>query len=380
MVQGPSGIGKSALVQRFIETVEDESVLVLRSRCHEHEFIPYKALDGVIDGIAGYLKAKGSIELGEVVPRGVSALVRLFPVLRAVGIDADAPEDSDPIAARDKGLDAFRDLLRGLTHGQPAVVDIDDFHWADGDSVRWITELLRPPRAPSVLIVVSCRSEEFEAKPFLRSLSERIDIGARFSVSLAPLSPAEADEVVGSLLAARSDISALQRGAIVRASGGNPFLVDAFARDAAIGQTRSESTLDEIIARRLNTLPAEAQAFLETLAVCGRPMLPARIFEACGLSGDERPLVAQLRSAHLLRNSRSAERVEMYHDRIRETLAAHVAASLVHERAGAGGAARYVMLETVGEDALGLVVQKLEQMKSEIAAWDALSRSTSFAP
>jgi NAD(P)-dependent dehydrogenase (short-subunit alcohol dehydrogenase family) len=34
----------------------------------------------------------------------------------------------------------------------------------------------------------------------------------------------------------------------------------------------------------------------------------------------------------------------------------------------------------LGEDALGLVVQKLEQMKREIAAWDALSRSTNFAP
>lgn len=33
----------------------------------------------------------------------------------------------------------------------------------------------------------------------------------------------------------------------------------------------------------------------------------------------------------------------------------------------------------LGEDALGLVAQKLDQMKAEMAAWDALSRSTSFA-
>ena len=33
----------------------------------------------------------------------------------------------------------------------------------------------------------------------------------------------------------------------------------------------------------------------------------------------------------------------------------------------------------LGEDALGVVEQKLAQMKSEIDAWDALSRSTSFA-
>ena len=32
----------------------------------------------------------------------------------------------------------------------------------------------------------------------------------------------------------------------------------------------------------------------------------------------------------------------------------------------------------LGEDALGLVDQKLDQMKAEITAWDALSRSTSF--
>jgi len=32
----------------------------------------------------------------------------------------------------------------------------------------------------------------------------------------------------------------------------------------------------------------------------------------------------------------------------------------------------------LGEDALGLVGQKLDAMRAEIAAWDALSRSTSF--
>lgn len=33
----------------------------------------------------------------------------------------------------------------------------------------------------------------------------------------------------------------------------------------------------------------------------------------------------------------------------------------------------------LGEDALGLVEQKLDRMRDEISAWEALSRSTSFA-
>ena len=334
MVHGPSGIGKSALVQRFVETLEGEPVLVLRSRCHEHESIPYKALDGLIDSVARHLRTMPLGLRSEVIPRGAEALGRLFPVLRALGIDDDDRNEPDPIALRRRAFTAFCDLLDSLARRQPVVVDIDDFHWADADSIKWLTELLHPPGPPSLLIVLSFRSEEFDAKPFLRTLAERIDIGTRFSLSLSPLSPAEVDELIGSLLPERGGAASLERLAIAEASGGNPFLVDALARDAAAGEMRGQTTLDEMLSRRLDALPPESRVFLEVLAVCGRPMQPARVFEACGYSSDERPLVARLRSAHLLRNSRSADRVEMYHDRLRETLASKIspdAARHIHD-------------------------------------------------
>jgi hypothetical protein len=34
----------------------------------------------------------------------------------------------------------------------------------------------------------------------------------------------------------------------------------------------------------------------------------------------------------------------------------------------------------LGDDALQLVEQKLEQMKAEIAVWESVSRSTGFTP
>ena len=331
VVHGPSGIGKSALVQHFIDTLANERVLVLRSRCHEHEAIPYKALDGVIDSLAGHLRALPQAERVALVPRGAAALGRLFPVLRTIGLSEDVQDEADPIALRRKAFTAFRELLGRLAEQQPVVVDIDDFHWADVDSITWLTELLRPPSPRSLLVVLSFRSEEFEAKPFLRSVVERIDIGTRFSVPLSPLSPTEIDQLIRSLFSGSLDAASLQRAAIAHASGGNPFLIDALARDAVSGGSRGEPTLDEMLARRLDALPPESRAFLEALAVCGRPMLPARVFEACGYRGDERPLVARLRSAHLVRNSRSADRVEMYHDRVREVLAASVAPDVARQ-------------------------------------------------
>jgi hypothetical protein len=334
---GPSGIGKSALVQCFIDRrLAGRSALVLRSRCHEHESIPYKGLDGVIDGIVRHLTALPAAERSQAMPPDAGTLATLFPVMRALGVepvDQDAP---DPIVLRRRAFTAFRDLLSRLTSRQPLVVDIDDLHWADADSIRWLTDLLRPPSPPSLLIIVSFRSEELEAKPFLRSLIERVDIGERRLLPLGPMSGEEVTHLVGALLQDQAASSAAQQVDIARDSGGNPFLVESLARHVALGaQASGRTTLDEMLARRLDALPPESHAFLEVLAVCGRPVLPQRIFEACGFDGDERPLVARLRAAHLLRKSRSAERVEMYHDRIRETLAARVApdtARQIHDR------------------------------------------------
>jgi tetratricopeptide (TPR) repeat protein len=69
--------------------------------------------------------------------------------------------------------------------------------------------------------------------------------------------------------------------------------------------------------------------FLQVLAICGRPMIGAVVFDAAGFAGSERALVRRLRSANLIRSSGSADRVEVYHDRIRETI---VAASSSEEK------------------------------------------------
>lgn len=326
LIHGPSGIGKSALVQRFIDRrLSDEPVLVLRSRCHEHESIPYNGLDGIVDGLTRYLSARSSAERAQTITAEMDVLARLFPVMRAIGVAPVLDDDAaDPVQLRQRAFAAFRDLLGRVAARQPIVMDIDDCQWADADSVRWLDDLLRAPSSSSLLILIAFRDEALDAAPFLRSLVERADAGARLTLPLAPMSPLEVTEMVASLLP-RERADAVRPADIAHDSGGNPFLVEALARHAALGaRSRAHVTLQEMLARRLEALPAESRAFLEALAVCGRPVLPARIFEACGLRGDDRPLVSRLRAAHLVRSAGDAARIEPYHDRIRETLAAGV--------------------------------------------------------
>jgi hypothetical protein len=324
VVHGPSGIGKSALVQHFIAQ-HQEHALVLRSRCHQHESIPYKGLDGIVDGIARHLTELPHEARSALLPDDAGALASLFPVIRALGMDAPSDRVSlDLIELRRQAFVAFRGLLGRLGAHQPVILDIDDFHWADADSVLWVTEILRPPAPSSLLTIISFRSEELDAKPFLRSLIERVDIGERLTLPLEALTDHEVTQLVGALLPPNRQPDRSTMAGIVRDSSGNPFLVDALTRHLVSGARAGDATLGEMLTRRLESLPRQSRPFLETLALCGRAVLPARVFEACGFTGDERPLVARLRAAHLVRNSRSPDLIEMYHDRIRETLAGRV--------------------------------------------------------
>jgi hypothetical protein len=79
-----------------------------------------------------------------------------------------------------------------------------------------------------------------------------------------------------------------------------------------------------MFATRLTALPPEARRFLETLAICGRPMEPDLVCAACGVAGARQSLLAMLRSSRFIRSSGSSERIEAYHDRIREVVAGQV--------------------------------------------------------
>ena len=58
-------------------------------------------------------------------------------------------------------------------------------------------------------------------------------------------------------------------------------------------------------------------------------MAPTLVCDASGVVRERQSLVAMLRSSHFIRSSGSSERVETYHDRIREVLAAQIAPDAV---------------------------------------------------
>jgi hypothetical protein len=330
-LHGPSGIGKSALVEHFLRGVSRrEDIAILRGRCYERESVPYKALDGVVDSLSQHLRVLSEPQLRTWLPPQLGPLLRLFPVLRqvrAIGSHERGDDAADPIVLRQHAFDGLRDLLGRLARRRPLVVFIDDLHWADADSAALLAALLRHPQAPPMLTIGCFRTEEVQSKPFLQVLCDPLDEAAETSLALGPMSKEEADALLMGSVGMLSPEDRARVMSLAPVAAGNPLLLRQIAEYAGTRIVdRQQVTFVDILEHRLHSLPPGGKRFLDTLAVCGRAMAPEVVYEAAGLVGDERPLLARLRAARFLRGSGSAQRVEVYHDRIRETLADNLTA------------------------------------------------------
>lgn len=86
LVHGPSGIGKSSLVTRFIDAIQANSAgqIALSGRCFEQESVPYKALDHLIDEFCRMLAPMPPDAQVGLFSEDAGVLARLFPVLRQI--------------------------------------------------------------------------------------------------------------------------------------------------------------------------------------------------------------------------------------------------------------------------------------------------------
>lgn len=348
-VLGRSGMGKTALVRAFIERLQrHRDVVLLEGRCYQHESVPYKAVDAIVDALAHYLAALPTADAAALLPRDVHALVRLFPVLARVQAVLEAPsrgrEPVDLQEARRRAFGAMRELLARLGDRRPIVVVIDDLQWGDTDSAALLAEVLRPPDAPAVLLVVSCRTENVADSALGRLLghdgrgADR-EVSAR-TVNVGPLPDEGARALALSLLPAGAEPERERLAErIAREAGGSPFFIAELSRwtvgadaDGRLDAPEHVS-LDGFIQDRVARLPEDARRLLEAVAVAGVPMEESVAFRAAGLRpGELQPLVLLQREQLLAeRPVRGGREVETYHDRIRESVVATIPGEALRE-------------------------------------------------
>jgi tRNA A-37 threonylcarbamoyl transferase component Bud32 len=353
LVSGKSGTGKTVLLQSFLNemTGHDEAV-VLAGRCYERESVPYKALDSIVDALSRYLSQLPHAEALALLPRDVALLARVFPVLRRVeAVAADRPtfEPPDQQELRRRAFAALRGLLERIGDRKTLVVAIDDLQWGDAENAALLADLFRPPEPPALLFLGCYRTEDAKTSPLLRALLgpgkedgagsvEGTGAGTELfhvdqELAIGSLSHGESRELALALLGRDNAVTRAEAHLIARESRGNPFFIAELVKHIqTVGKlverlpAAGELQLDEVLWARVERLPAEARRLLEVVAVSGQPIGQPEAFHAAELGPDSRAAMALLRSGRLIRVTGPAQRdaIEVYHDRIRETIVAHL--------------------------------------------------------
>ncbi len=314
LIVGKSGMGKSALAGHFLAELERRGdVLVLSGRCYESESLPFKAFDSIVDSLARYLTERTTAEVNRVLPRGVSALSQVFPVLNQVAAIGAATERHPAREARElrqRAFGALRDLLIRLGDLRRLVVYIDDVQWGDSDSAALLRHIVQGPDAPEMLLIAACREEHAERGELLSALLAHPDC---VRVPVGPLSGEEARRLASELFGARDE----RAERIARESGGSPYFVQELRETSEGGETTVVS-LDAVLHARVAALSDGAKRLVEIAAVSGRPLPEDAARRAAGLGSEDRRAPAMLRAQRLIRGA--AGYIETYHDRVREAV------------------------------------------------------------
>jgi hypothetical protein len=342
VIEGASGVGKSALVRRFLVGMRGQA-LVLDGRCHEREYVPYKGLDAIMDQLASHLADPSQPAPGDLESTTMRLLPRLFPVLRNVRAFAETSYGQRPNfepgsrELRSRTYRAFRDLVASIARLQPLVIAIDDVQWADDDTLELLGDMLAPPGAPPVLLVCTRRvadegsdEESTRPRPAFPGDVRRLTLGG-----LAP----EEVSTLASRLSDRAPLGRAELDQIVAESGGHPLFLQELVRRRLDGShASSRLRLDEALWSRVSRLDEHERQIVEAVTVAGIPTDLELIAAAASIPRRDLPRhMATLRGANLVRLSgtNDARRVEPYHDRVREAVAVHLDASKIrkwHER------------------------------------------------
>jgi hypothetical protein len=310
-LSGESGVGKTALVERFLDDVaaRQPGALTLYGRSFLRERMPYQGFDGVVDALARALKRMPRAEAAALLPLDVARLAQAFPVLRRVPAVAEAPlrsVDGDAQTQRARLFASLRELFARSAARAPVVVALDDVQWLDADSIELLRAMLREPDPPAVLWLLSGRTPA--ASDAGAAELGRIGVPVR-ELQLGRLPPAEAQ----ALAATFGDTTLADEGR------GHPLFIIELGRYRR--QHGGELSLDDALTARAARLPDAARRLLEVVALAGRPVPAALAGAAAKVSSAELDRVAGLLDGERLLRSvgaRDAQLLEPYHDRVRQ--------------------------------------------------------------
>ncbi|WP_163632646.1 LuxR family transcriptional regulator [Microbacterium sp. B35-04] len=294
VIQGEAGIGKSRLVRELLTAVSGTSA-VLVGHCQQlHDPFP---LGPVLDAFQHH----GDLIEIEGLSPVVGSLAPLVPeIADRLPVQPERPADQ-----REARHQIFRAATELLEHVSPAVLVLEDLHWADNVTFDFLTYLIA--HQPAKLAVIVTSRIDLGTTPVGEAFA-RAPAGRTRSVRLAPLDVAEVGELSRHLLGI--DVPDPIATGLYDVTGGVPFVVEEVLRTLlarlpaaeipshpdALAALSVSTALRDVVVQRLTTLDATAREVIDAAAVIDLAIDPVLLVEITEY--DARQVATALTAAH----------------------------------------------------------------------------------
>ena len=305
-IEGPAGVGKTRLLAEARGRAQASGMRVLAARGSQLESgFSY----GIVRQLFEPLLASASVDERTELLTGAAELAT--PIFDPAQLAAEPGEDSSLAM-----LHGLYWLTANLAERRAVLLAIDDLHWCDPSSLRWLAYLLPRLEGLQLLIVVGLRPAEPDA--FLRRITTD-----PLATALRP--GALSEEATGELIRRvySADVEDAFRAAVHEASGGNPLLV----RELAYAVAAEGLAPTAANAPRLHDLGGQAVSRAVYLRLSNQTLEATRLARAVAIFGDD----TELRDAAALAGLDEASASDAAADLARiEILRRHLPLAFVH--------------------------------------------------
>jgi DNA-binding SARP family transcriptional activator len=292
MLEGPSGVGKTRLLEETADDAQWRGLSVMRVECREDEQLePFSSLRTAFESGLSRLRAE---QLGALLHQLTLAhLARVVPRVREwlPGLPESLPDDRAVGSGRLQR--AIGQTLTAMADLNPMVLMIDDAQWADEASLVLLTEVAADLRHRSILLCLSYRGADARERPEVWRQLVAIDgsMGTE-RMTVGPFDLHGSTLLIQEGLGVASVPSDTAEGLYLE-TGGNPLLLletlrtwhaETLAEESGDLSSPAMPTLmatsggiAQVVSRRFAGLDDSSRSVLESVAIMGRVADPAII-------------------------------------------------------------------------------------------------------
>jgi len=285
-----AGTGKSRLIEEFKNTLDLNTIQWREGHAYAYaQNIPYFPLIDLLSRAWQIQEGDSLDRLKQKVEAGVRNLVGderdIIPYIGSLyAISYPEIEGVSPEFWKMKFHEGVHAILSSLARRSPAVICLEDLHWADPSSIELLRLILKDLRLPALFLCAYRPPFNLFTAHELAGLSHVYQ-----EIRLQDLSSSEAQTMVESLLRADHIPSELQRFIQTKVEG-NPFYLeevvntliesDMLIKDNGnwkltrlIHEANIPSTIQGVIAARLDGLERDMKRVIQEASVIGRTFL-----------------------------------------------------------------------------------------------------------